>query len=87
LSPSSGSYSKLIEAYATKGHVFNYPGSLTTPACDEIVDWWVVRKPFAVSSAQLDRLVGNLAELEITDDGENARPVQPLNGRTIMTYN
>ncbi|KAJ8575916.1 hypothetical protein ON010_g3296 [Phytophthora cinnamomi] len=80
-----GSYSELIGAYVEKGHVFNYAGSLTTPPCTEFVDWWVVRTPIPISSAQFDRIEANLAELEITDDGKNARPVQPLNGRTVTT--
>ncbi|KAG6606655.1 Carbonic anhydrase [Phytophthora cinnamomi] len=82
-----GSYSELIGAYVEKGHVFNYAGSLTTPPCTEFVDWWVVRTPIPISSAQFDRIEANLAELEITDDGKNARPVQRLNGRTVTTYN
>ncbi|KAE9179497.1 Glutarate-semialdehyde dehydrogenase [Phytophthora fragariae] len=84
---SLGSYSELISAYVEKGHVFNYAGSLTTPPCTEFVDRWVVRTPVPISSAQFDRIEANLAELEITDNGRNARPVQPLNGRTVTTYN
>ncbi|POM63410.1 Hypothetical protein PHPALM_21197 [Phytophthora palmivora] len=60
-----------------------YAGSLTTPACSEIVDWWVVKKPVDVSTADLERLQSQLRELHITDDGKNARPVQPLNGRVV----
>ncbi|RLN78352.1 hypothetical protein BBJ28_00000508 [Nothophytophthora sp. Chile5] len=80
------SYSALILQQMTKGHAFNYPGSLTTPPCSEIVDWWVVQKPVSISSADYERIVSNLAELDITDHGKNARPVQPLNGRTITVY-
>ncbi|KAF4318333.1 hypothetical protein BBO99_00007508 [Phytophthora kernoviae] len=80
------SYADFIEAYATEGHVFNYPGSLTTPPCFEIVDWWVVRKPIAISTGQYDRIVSNLAELEITDDGKNARSAQPLYERAVKIY-
>ncbi|KAG7381543.1 hypothetical protein PHYPSEUDO_005926 [Phytophthora pseudosyringae] len=82
-----GSYSELLVAYVDKGHVFNYAGSLTTPPCIEIVDWWVIRTPARISSTQFDRIEANLAELEVTDNGKNARPVQPLNGRTVTTYN
>lgn len=38
----SGSYSKLLKKHAKQGHVLNYPGSLTTPGCSEIVDRWVI---------------------------------------------
>eukprot|EP00644_Phytophthora_capsici_P006846 jgi/Phyca11/5841/fgenesh1_pm.PHYCAscaffold_8_\ len=82
-----GSYSKLLSTYINQGHVFNYAGSLTTPPCTEFVNWWVIRTPARISSVQFDRIVENLAELEITDEGKNARPVQPLNGRTVTTYN
>ncbi|KAG1708955.1 hypothetical protein DVH05_022586 [Phytophthora capsici] len=80
------SYSKLLSTYISQGHVFNYAGSLTTPPCTEFVDWWVIRSPVRISSVQFNRIVENLAELEITDEGKNARPVQPLNGRTVTMY-
>ncbi|KAL3663560.1 hypothetical protein V7S43_011447 [Phytophthora oleae] len=81
-----GSYSKLLGKYINKGHVFNYAGSLTTPPCAEFVNWWVIRTPARISSGQFNRIVANLAELEITDEGKNSRPVQPHNGRTVTTY-
>ncbi|KAG7376431.1 hypothetical protein PHYBOEH_001540 [Phytophthora boehmeriae] len=80
------SYADLVNSAADAKGVFNYPGSLTTPGCDEIVDWWVVKKPVDVSTADLERLQSQLRELHITDDGKNARPVQPLNGRLITSY-
>ncbi|ETM57055.1 hypothetical protein L914_00060, partial [Phytophthora nicotianae] len=49
----------------------------------EIVDWWVVKKPVDVSTADLERLQSQLRKIQITDDGKNARPVQPLNGRVV----
>ncbi|KAG6965120.1 hypothetical protein JG688_00007407 [Phytophthora aleatoria] len=82
-----GSYSDLLGAYGSRGHVFNYAGSLTTPPCTEFVEWWVIRTPARISSAQFDRVILNLAELDVTDNGKNARPVQPLNQRAITTYN
>ncbi|KAL4156186.1 hypothetical protein PRNP1_005218 [Phytophthora ramorum] len=80
------SYADLVNKAADAQGVFNYPGSLTTPACSEIVDWWVVKKPVDVSTADLERLQSQLRELHITDDGKNARPVQPLNGRVVAAY-
>ncbi|RLN62099.1 hypothetical protein BBP00_00004970, partial [Phytophthora kernoviae] len=73
-----GSYAGLVDANANR--LYNYPGSLTTPACDEIVDWWVVQKPVKMSSKDFARLQTQLKELHVTDNGNNARPVQPLNG-------
>ena len=54
---------------------YTFPGSLTTPPCSEGVTWFVLTSPMHVSKAQLDRF-GKVYN-------GNARPVQPLNGRTI----
>lgn len=54
---------------------YSYLGSLTTPPCTEIVTWYVLKTPVEISTAQIaafHKLYPN-----------NARPVQPLNGRTI----
>ncbi|ETP27394.1 hypothetical protein F441_00089 [Phytophthora nicotianae CJ01A1] len=82
-SMSLGSYSKLVNANANR--LYNYPGSLTTPGCDEIVDWWVVQKPITVSPTDFKRLQAQLKELKVTDNGKNARPVLPLNGRKVIS--
>jgi carbonic anhydrase len=55
---------------------FRYSGSLTTPPCSEGVRWTVLQTPISASEAQIAKLQG------IT--GKNARPVQPLNGRTLQ---
>ncbi|POM60278.1 hypothetical protein PHPALM_30878 [Phytophthora palmivora] len=81
------SYTKLIEAYAHEDQIFNYAGSTTSPPCTEFVDWWVVRKPIQISSTQFNIIVRNLKKLEMSDNGKNARPIQPVNGRTIIVYN
>ncbi|POM67952.1 Carbonic anhydrase [Phytophthora palmivora] len=79
------SYANLVNTKANADRVYNYPGSLTTPACNEIVDWWVVPTPVQLSSKDLGRLQTNLKKLHVTDSGKNARPVQALNGRTIAS--
>ncbi|KAG2907601.1 hypothetical protein PC115_g13871 [Phytophthora cactorum] len=78
-----GSYSKLVNANSNR--LYNYPGSLTTPGCDEIVDWWVVQTPISVSSNDFKRLQTQLKELNVTDNGKNARPILPLDGRKIIS--
>jgi len=56
---------------------FTYQGSLTTPACDETVTWYVLREPVTASEEQIKQLrVAHGAE-------GNARPVQPLGKRVI----
>ncbi|EEY66952.1 carbonic anhydrase, putative [Phytophthora infestans T30-4] len=79
----SGSYANVVSSNAVR--TYNYPGSLTTPGCDEIVDWWVVQQPMSISSADFTRLPTQRKELSVTDNGNNARPVLPLNGRTVVS--
>ncbi|WBS04993.1 carbonic anhydrase family protein [Pseudoduganella sp. SL102] len=54
---------------------YAYMGSLTTPPCSEGVHWQVLKQPVEVSKAQLAAF-RKLYRM-------NARPVQPLNGRTV----
>jgi carbonic anhydrase len=58
-----------------KGY-YTYTGSLTTPDCAENVRWIVMKKPVTVSKAQIDKFAAIV-------HGNNARPVQPLNGREV----
>ncbi|KAL4156206.1 hypothetical protein PRNP1_005238 [Phytophthora ramorum] len=81
------SYSTLVKQTCKTGAIFNYPGSLTTPGCDETADWWVVQTPVNISSVDFGRLHQDLVEYHITDNGNNARPTQPLNGRKVIRYN
>lgn len=56
---------------------YRFDGSLTTPPCSEGVTWMVMKNPINVSSEQAHKF----AELF---HGNNARPVQPINARTIL---
>jgi carbonic anhydrase len=58
---------------------YTFSGSLTTPPCTEGVTWFVLQTPSTLSSAE----VGTLAKLY----PHNARPVQPLNARTVKAGN
>lgn len=56
--------------------VYNFAGSLTTPPCSEGVNWHVLTTPVSASAehiAELSKIMGN-----------NARPVQPLNQRSLV---
>ncbi|RMF24467.1 MAG: carbonic anhydrase family protein [Cyanobacteria bacterium J083] len=53
----------------------SYAGSLTTPPCSEGVKWHVLTEAIEVSPTQ----IANFQKLYQV----NARPIQPLNGRTI----
>jgi len=55
---------------------YNFAGSLTTPPCSEEVNWFVLKTPVDISDAQLKRFAQVYKH--------NARPVQPLNGRTVQ---
>ncbi len=57
------------------GSHYRYPGSLTTPGCSEIVSWVVMAESIAASQDQIDAFAAIYPM--------NARPVQPLNERTI----
>lgn len=54
---------------------YNYEGSLTTPACSETVNWFVVKGSVTLSEKQLQQVKLYLFN--------NYRPTQPLNGRTV----
>jgi carbonic anhydrase len=54
---------------------YQFMGSLTTPPCTEGVLWLVLKQPTPVSQAQI-RLFSQLFP-------NNARPVQPVNGRAV----
>ena len=57
------------------GSHHRYPGSLTTPPCLEIVSWVVMTESITVSQDQIDAFAAPYPM--------NARPVQPLNERTV----
>ena len=56
-------------------HYYTYMGSVTAPPCTEHVDWFVLKTPVEISPQQ----ISVFAELYPND----ARPVQPLNGRIV----
>jgi len=55
---------------------YTFEGSLTTPPCSESVTWYVLKSPVEISSGELAAFSKLYAH--------NSRPVQPLNGRTIL---
>lgn len=54
---------------------YYYNGSLTTPPCSEVVNWYVLKEPLTASQEQIKQFS------EILD--ENYRPVMPLNERKV----
>ena len=59
------------------GDLFRYQGSLTTPPCSEEVEWTILMDPLEVSDAALFAF-SSLYRM-------NARPLQPLNRRYVLT--
>ena len=54
---------------------YRFPGSLTTPICNEVVQWYVMQNPIEMSEAQI---------VEYTKHYNNtARPLQPFNDRPV----
>jgi len=58
---------------------YNYSGSLTTPPCSEVVNWYVLKNTVTASEAQITEFQAILHD--------NYRPIQNLNGRTISMFN
>jgi len=56
---------------------YRYDGSLTTPPCSEGVKWFVMTTPVELSAAQIAAFTAIIEA--------NNRPVQPLNGRVVIT--
>jgi carbonic anhydrase len=54
---------------------YAFDGSLTTPPCSEDVKWMVMKAPTKIADAEIATFAGIYPM--------NARPIQPLNGRTI----
>lgn len=55
---------------------YTFSGSLTTPPCSEDVTWFVLKSPEPISQAQANAF-GQIYP-------RDARPVQPLYGRTVL---
>ncbi len=56
---------------------YRYMGSLTTPPCSEGVNWFFLTQPITVSMEQVEQFAKAV--------GENARPLQALNNRLLLS--
>jgi len=66
----------VAQALPDTSQYYTYPGSLTTPPCNETVDWLLFMDPVQVNEADIARF-GQLFPM-------NARPVQKLNRRFVL---
>ena len=55
---------------------YTFPGSLTTPPCSENVTWFVLKQPNNIASVEIAKFSSVYPN--------NARPIQPLNGRAVL---
>ena len=67
----------VADALTNTSRYYTYPGSLTTPPCTETVTWFVLHEYAQLSSEQFDAFRHIL--------GNNFRPLQKRNGRTIRS--
>jgi carbonic anhydrase len=67
----------VADALTNTSRYYTYPGSLTTPPCTETVTWFVLHEYAQLSSEQFDAFRHIL--------GNNFRPQQKRNGRTIRS--
>lgn len=65
-----------VDLLPTSRTYYNYSGSFTTPPCTEGVTWLVLTTPITMSAAQISAFHDII--------GDNNRPVQPMNDRTLV---
>jgi len=76
----------ILPSGSDSNNVYSYSGSLTTPTCNEVVSWYVYKKPIQMSAHQIEAY----RELYHNEDGskyDTNRPVQELNGRKVYYSN
>ncbi len=68
------------ELIPQKRTYYRFSGSLTTPPCSEGVRWILMKTPMTVSKEQIEAFKQAVQH-------SNSRPVQSLNGRTVLESN
>lgn len=74
-----------LEEIWTPGNFYFYEGGLTTPGCNEVVNWFVVDTPIPVSTKQMLKFQNAWAKnISFAGGNGNNRVTMPLNGREVM---
>jgi len=68
----------LMSLFPKNKSYFSYSGSLTTPPCSEVVNWYVLQNFVSASNEQLEQFSMIL--------NNNYRPIQALNNRIINSF-
>jgi carbonic anhydrase len=68
---------KALLPNATSNAVYTYDGSLTTPGCNEVVNWIVLEEPLKISKKAVE------AYAKSQKGHETYRVTQPLHGRKV----
>jgi len=63
--------------------VYTYKGSLTTPGCNEQVNWFVLKNPATVPASDLEAFRSIIQDSNGDILNENHRPTLALNGRKV----
>ena len=77
---------QLVDLLPNNLSYYYYEGSLTTPPCSEVVQWFLLRNPLHVPSTFLDALRTTVIGMEGQPLNTNFREPQPLNGRKVMVH-
>jgi carbonic anhydrase len=80
LYPIEGVKLNLLSLLPKNESYYAFPGSLTTPPCTQGLQWFVMANSVQASEKQIAELK---KALPLPD---NARPVQPLNGREVLFF-
>jgi carbonic anhydrase len=67
-----------LNLYDNHESYYRYAGSLTTPPCTEVVQWYVLKKPSHIAAEQAATFVNLI--------GEDARGPQQINARVVLEY-
>ena len=74
-------YSDLLP---TNRDYYYYEGSLTTPLCNEIVQWFVLKNPISIPASYISMLRNVQEDAHGTLLSHNVRDAQALNGRLVF---
>ncbi|MCF6182847.1 carbonic anhydrase [Lutibacter sp.] len=68
----------ILSLFPKNTSYYNYKGSLTTPPCSEVVNWYVLKTPLTASKVQIEQFSKIL--------NSNYRPIQLLNERIVKSF-